>query len=270
MSTISAGLTVSTGLNWVSDTSGTLVLQSGGTANITVSNTAITVSSTGNLLLQSSGVTGVLLDTNSRLRFANIALTTAATGALEYDGRVLYQTPTGTQRGIVPGWQFYRLDAAFAGTTAITAQPFLGVGVTLTSATVYRFEALMPVSKTVTATAHTLSIGFGGNATINNISYEFYSTNSTSLSYIDLTNGTIFGGVIQTAAATSIASLGATAAIYKMIMLKGIVSINAGGTFIPQYTISAAVGPYSTAAGSYFAIHPIGAAGANTSVGTWA
>lgn len=47
--------------------------------------------------------------------------------------------------------------------------------------------------------------------------------------------------------------------------------INAGGTFIPQYQLSAAPGgAYTTAIGSYFLIYPIGAAGNNTNIGTWA
>ena len=54
-------------------------------------------------------------------------------------------------------------------------------------------------------------------------------------------------------------------------VFNGTVSINAGGTFTPQYQLSAAPGgAYSTVAGSYFAIWPIGTAGANTSVGPWA
>jgi len=53
--------------------------------------------------------------------------------------------------------------------------------------------------------------------------------------------------------------------------VKGTVSINAGGTFIPQYTLSAAPGgAYSTAIGSYIRINPLSASGAATNVGTWA
>jgi hypothetical protein len=55
------------------------------------------------------------------------------------------------------------------------------------------------------------------------------------------------------------------------ILIKGTVSINAGGTFIPQYTLSAAPGgAYSTQPGGYVKISAIGAAGANTSIGNWA
>ena len=41
MSTISAGLTINTGLNWASDTSGNLVLQSNGVSSVTLANAAI-------------------------------------------------------------------------------------------------------------------------------------------------------------------------------------------------------------------------------------
>ena len=53
--------------------------------------------------------------------------------------------------------------------------------------------------------------------------------------------------------------------------LKGTVSIANGGTFIPQYVLSAAPGgAYTTQAGSYVKISALSASGANTSIGTWA
>ena len=62
-----------------------------------------------------------------------------------------------------------------------------------------------------------------------------------------------------------------SAAYYIGIVVRGTVSINAGGTFIPQYTLSAAPGgAYTTIAGSYVCFYPIGSSGANISVGTWA
>ena len=85
------------------------------------------------------------------------------------------------------------------------------------------------------------------------------------------TNTGIAVGVVSTASNTTFSA--ATAAQYEAlsVTLKGTVSINGGGTFTPQYTLSAAPGgAYSTVAGSYFLIYPIGAAGANISVGAWA
>jgi hypothetical protein len=72
-------------------------------------------------------------------------------------------------------------------------------------------------------------------------------------------------------AAVQMAPAIATAGFINFAVIKGTVSINTGGTFIPQYTLSAAPGgAYSTQAGSYIRIAPIGASGSNTSVGAWA
>jgi len=50
-----------------------------------------------------------------------------------------------------------------------------------------------------------------------------------------------------------------------IVQQKGRVTVNAGGTFIPQYSLTAAPGgAYSTVTGSSFKITPI-----STLVGTW-
>jgi hypothetical protein len=53
-------------------------------------------------------------------------LTTATAGSVEYDGKVMYMTPQGTQRGIIPGAQYFRLNSnGTAGLNLATvAQPF--------------------------------------------------------------------------------------------------------------------------------------------------
>lgn len=194
----------------------------------------------------------------------------AVAGQTEYDGKVFYQTPQGTQRGVVPGAQFFRLDSALAGANVNTAQSVLGVGVTLSSSTVYAFEAVYALSKAAGTTSHSVGLGFGGTATINNIAYAgILASNSSAFT----TDGTgAIGVYVQTAANTTFSNGASTAAtLFRTYTLKGTVSVNAGGTFIPQYTLSAAPGgAYSTAAGSYFLIYPIGASGANVNVGTWA
>ena len=198
------------------------------------------------------------------------SLGTAAAGAFDYDGKVFYATPQGTQRGVVPGAQFFRLDAALAGANVNTAQSVLGVGVTLSASTVYAFEAVYALSKAAGTTSHSVGLGFGGTATINNIAYAgILASNSSALT----TDGTgAIGVYVQTAANTTFSNGASTAAtLFRTYTLKGTVSVNAGGTFIPQYTLSAAPGgAYTTALGSYFMIYPIGASGANVNVGTWA
>lgn len=195
-------------------------------------------------------------------------LTTATAGAVEYDGKVLYSTPAG--RGVSPSMMFYRLNADLVGANVNTAQQLYGVGVTLQAGTVYVFEQKFAATKTAGTTSHSLNLSFGGTATINNIIYTgiAQSATSSSLSLLSLSADSFVNNTVSGFAITSTATT-ANRLIYAF--LSGTVSINAGGTFIPQYTLSAAPGgAYTTAAGSYFAIWPIGAAGANTSVGPWA
>jgi hypothetical protein len=71
--------------------------------------------------------------------------------------------------------------------------------------------------------------------------------------------------------ANTLTQANATAVINFTVLVKGTVSIATGGTFIPQYTLSAAPGgAYSTQAGSYMKISPISNSAANTSIGAWA
>jgi hypothetical protein len=195
--------------------------------------------------------------------------TSAVAGAVEYDGRVFYATPQGTQRGVVPGAQFFRLNAGLVGANVNTAQSVFGVGVTLSASTVYAFEAVYLFTKTAGATAHTIGAGFAGTATVNNIGYMgMGNVNSTAFAG---STGIAFSLSNSTANQQITNTFSGAATSFGQVTIRGTVSVNAGGTFIPQYTLSAAPGgAYTTAAGSYFMIYPIGAAGANTSVGTWA
>lgn len=199
---------------------------------------------------------------------ADTLAATPTIGATEFDGKAFYATPQGTQRGVIPGAQFYRLNADFAGTTATTAQNLFGVGVTLSTSTIYAFEIEAGMVKTAGATSHTISLSFAGSATLNNIFYTAaVSYNNASGTFI--VNNTQGLGYVSTASATALTNASASAANTAALLIKGTVSINGGGTFIPQYT-QGSTGAYSTVAGSYFNIYPIGTSGANISVGAWA
>jgi hypothetical protein len=169
--------------------------------------------------------------------------------------------------GRVPAMQFFRLDSGLAGSNVNTAQSVLGVGVTLTASTVYAFEGLYLLSKSAGTTSHTVGTGFGGTATLNNIGYNaqgaIWSSNPAQ--------GGNYGDLLgSSATATAVTQAQATAAATAIIKVCGTVSINVSGTFIPQYILSAAPGgAYTTAAGSFFAIWPLGAAGGNISIGSW-
>jgi hypothetical protein len=191
----------------------------------------------------------------------------AAAGQIEYTSPIFAATPIGTQRGIVPTQQYYRLNATLAGANATGAQSLFGVGVTLSASTVYEFEAMIYLNRTAGTTSHTISLGFGGTATITNIQYQSYAAfaPTAAVSAPD----SFFASTTASAFVATAATVSATAAYIGL--MKGTVSINAGGTFIPQYTLSAAPGgAYSTIAGSYIRINPLSASGAATNVGTWA
>jgi hypothetical protein len=194
-------------------------------------------------------------------------LSAAEAGAVEYDGSVFYSTPGG--RGVSPSMMFYRLNSALAGSNTTVAQPLFGVGVTLAANTVYAFELSFIVSKTLGTTSHTFGIGFGGTATVNNILYSGLANGSNVTPPALLTST---ASVVATTASNFTVSGSTTNSVFlRVFRLSGTVSINAGGTFIPQYQLSASPGgAYSTLAGSCIAIWPIGAAGATTAVGPWA
>lgn len=193
----------------------------------------------------------------------------AAVGQIEYNGTVFAATPASTQRGIIPTEQFYALNSGLAGGNVTTAQSIFGVGVTLAGSTVYEFEMVVPMSKAAGTTSHTIALGFGGTATINSIDYTVFDGDVTGATG---TRGVTLGMTAITSVSATIVTGGLTAANQSVwLVAKGTVSINAGGTFIPQYTLSAAPGgAYTTQAGSYMKIKPIGASGANVNVGTWA
>lgn len=196
-------------------------------------------------------------------------LTSATAGSKEYDGKVEYFTPQGTQRGVVPAAQYYELNSTFAGANGTSAQPFLNVGCTLSSSTVYEFEAQFNVSKSAGVNSHSFNILFGGTATLNNIGYQ--ATYGTSTVSFVGSFGSIFMLAPQVATSTNLLAGLTSATQFIVIRIKGVVSVNVGGTFIPQYILSVAPGgAYTTAVSSFMKISPIGASGSNINVGTWA
>lgn len=163
---------------------------------------------------------------------------------------------------------YFRLNATLAGSNVSTAQAVFGVGVTLAGSTVYAFDALYTLTKTAGTTSHTIGLGFGGTATINNIAHSGAGVVITGS--IPTTDSSAEAYASNSAVSQTATSANTAASLVFSYLIRGTVSINAGGTFIPQYTLSAAPGgAYSTLAGSYIRLVPIGAAGSNSSQGTW-
>lgn len=207
--------------------------------------------------------------TSAPLDFVSGSLaTTPIVGSVEYDGTVFYGTPLTANRGLLPMQQFYRLNSTLTGANVNTAQSVLGVGVTLTGSTVYAFEGSFLLGKAAGTTSHFISLGFGGTATLNNIGWTATGNSNTTINGGSAGIGTVYG---ISASAVQVLGTNASAALYATIFVKGTVSVNVGGTFIPQYTLSAAPGgAYITQPGSYFTVYPVGVSGANNVIGNWA
>ena len=258
------------GLISTADNSGVLHLQTGGTTRVHVSaagNVGInTIPNDSSHLEIAPGTT-----TKAPLEFdPGVLMTVPDDGSFEYDGSLFYCSPLDSRRGILPAEHYFRLNSGFLGQNINTVQPVFGVGITLAASTVYEFEIFYILNKTAGTGSHTILVGFGGTATINNILVRYEAAGQ------GVALPAAFGSAVGSLAATttdisiSPASI-VSAARTESVLIKGTVSINASGTFIPQYRLAAAPGgAYTTQAGSYIKIKPIGPAGSNINVGGFA
>lgn len=233
------------------------------------------------------GVTSAI-QTQLNAKQASDATLTSLAGLSLAQGDILYATaadtlarlPKGTAGQLLamnagataPEWGggsdlFFRLNSANAGADVTTAQNLLPQSVTLAASTVYEYELVYSLSKTAGAVSHGVSTGFGGTATINNIYRHQSASASTSTAIAALTHN----GYQLSATSVLIVPAFASATANIWNRETGTVSINGGGTFIPQYTLSAAPGgAYSTNIGAFFRLRRLGASGANLSSGSWA
>ena len=239
---------------------------------------AVTISgSTGISGIDGSAATPAVqgADTNTGMFFPaadTIAFAEGGVESMRLDSSGYMQgTVNGLGAGRIPAMQYYRLNSALGGANNTSAQNVLGVGVTLVGSTQYAFEALYYLAKTAGTTSHTVGIGFGGTATINNILYLANGYDGTAAINTRVTSSAFDLLLINTASNTTYTGANTAAASSTVSFIQGTVSVNAGGTFIPQYTLSAAPGgAYTTQIGSYFRIWPLAASGSNVSIGSWA
>ena len=216
-------------------------------------------------------------DTNTGIFFPaadTIAFVEGGVESMRIDSSGYMQgTVNGLGAGRIPAMQYYRLNSGVVGANSTAAQDMFDADVTLVGSTQYDFEIHCVLNKTAGATSHVMSAGFGGTATINNILYTAavpFAGAALPASYAAL-SGNVYGSVSNTLTAVGIVGTISSAAATTSITIRGTVSINAGGTFIPQYSLSVAPGgAYTTQIGSYFRIWPLAASGSNVSIGSWA
>ncbi|MCX6254833.1 MAG: hypothetical protein NTV31_10200, partial [Bacteroidia bacterium] len=201
------------------------------------------------------------IDTATLKFTPGVNLTTPAAGAVEYDGTVFYSTPVASSRGVSPSEYFIALTSNYTGTDNNSAQkvfnsPANGT-ITLSASTSYLFEGQYSINS-AGGTSTSLGTLFGGTATFTSIGYTAITAKGATLGMTSFVNTAGVSTVTQANTTNNVT-----------VIIRGIVRINAGGTFIPQFQFSAAPGAAPiVATNSYFKIYPIGTNTVNY-VGNW-
>jgi len=187
------------------------------------------------------------------------------------DGVVVYDASADTTKATLKqnnhGLLYKALSANDTGTNVLTAQPWFPTAgaVTVTADTTYYFEGILRTSRAAGSTSHTTSLLFGGTATLTSILYRAYA-NTTDV----VTNAAVNQTAAEVATATVVKAASTSTTEQIEVEVRGIVRINAGGTFIPQFQYSAAPGGAPTIlANTYFKMQPVGSKTVTTA-GTWA
>ena len=237
------------------------VLTSSGTAWVSSSAPSFTGGTlTSNLTLAAGTATAG----TSPLRFqSGTNLTTAAAGAVEYDGTVFYSSTAASTRGIMPSDQWVSLSAPYTLTSQVGAQKIFNSttngAVTLAAGT-YKFECGLSLTN-LSTTSGSFGFALGGTVTIGSQAWNATTAKPTSLatgtpqptfSFSTANNASLIPNNVNALATTYIT---------------GMLRISTTGTLIPSITLSTA-NAATVGTNSYFRITSIGA---NTvsSVGNW-
>jgi hypothetical protein len=193
-------------------------------------------------------------------------MTTPSSGAMEFANSQLYFTTFAGNRSLVPTPLLRVTTSNISTTNVATGQQWLGVGVTLNANTTYQFSGQFYVT-TTNVNSHVEQVGFGGTATLANITYAVTRFNANATTTQGNANTQYFFTNTQSNISGAI-----TTAQNTVITMSGIVSTTATGTFIPQWSTNVAISTTGIfARGAYFQLTPLAQGNAgNISIGTWA
>ena len=197
---------------------------------------------------------------------AGTNLTTAAAGAVEFDGTAYYATAAASSRQVVAAEQFSFLVSDFTLANTTNAQAYLAAAqdtLTVQASTLYQFETLIEIEG-MGATTRITSYLLGGTATFTNINY-WSSIHHGNANAAVGTQATKFSNA-ATAQALSVTNASAASCI----MIRGTFAVNGAGTIIPQIKWDAdPTGTILAKVGTYFKCSPLGS-NAVVSQGNWA
>ena len=191
-------------------------------------------------------------------------LTTAAAGAVETNSHGdLYYTDTASNRGKVDVRQWIRLSAAYTLTSQTAAQKMFNSttngALNVKGQTTYEFECVFSLSS-MSATSGSFGFALGGTATLTNQTWISQAIKTTTAT----TAGTM-QSTFNTAANTTIVTASTSTNGYAII--KGVFTVNAQGTIIPQVSLGVAAAAI-VGLNSYFWCKPMGD-NTITNIGNW-
>ena len=195
----------------------------------------------------------------------------SANGSFGTAGQVLTSTGTDTYwKTQIPDEQVFILNANSSLLNQSALQPALGVGVTLSSTTRYKYRFIATVFKSSTVNTVALTYALGGNATL---ARHFFIVNPCDGSNQETPTATLQMSANRTAnfnVATTITGTNSGSTYYSIIV-DGVIDVTTGGTVIPEIGFGGTPGSSSNIqAGASFEIWPVSATGSNTVVGAWA
>lgn len=199
---------------------------------------------------------------------AGTNLTTAAAGAVEYDGKAIYATAVASSRQVINAEQVSIMTADRGGSDSNTAQNVFGSTedeITLAASTTYEFEAQYFITRAAGTNSHTTATLFGGTATLTSIDYLAQVTNPT---------GNALANVQQimanAATAVTLTAANTVATENLIIWLRGTVRVNGAGTLVPQFQFQGLNpgGAPTVKRNTFFRCWPIGT-DAVAKVGNW-
>lgn len=240
--------------------------------NSTTLTTVATVNSTG-LTINSGKITlAAGTTTSAPLAFTSgTNLTVPVTGSIEYDGKVFYGTPLGSERGIISAQQWYNLNSNRTLTyTTMAAQSIFAVSPNLSANTRYYFRLKLIVDRSAGTNGTALTLGWTGSATITRISQTIESKTGT-LGTVGAQN--MIENIITTNFSTQLpVTITSNAPSQHTLVITGFINIGAnGGTITPNISWEGAIAPGTVTVytGSSFELFPISETGVNTQVGNW-
>lgn len=189
-------------------------------------------------------------------------MTSAAAGAVEYDGTCFYGTAQASSRQVVDTEQLTTLTSPYTLTSQTAAQKLFNAttngALTVEANTAYWFECFFTLSS-MSASSGSFGFALGGTAGITSQMWE------TEANKAALATAASAQNTVNTAANTTIVTANTTTTAWAKVW--GKVRISTAGTLIPQVSLGVAAAAV-VGADSYFRIWPAGATGV-TAVGNW-